>query len=151
MYAAGLFNGDAKGAIGPASHRARIPAHVINMTGATCTGSTHGFTTPRAAPALTLIGYALDVGQGVFYRRDTLSGCQATLEQRWYAHATRPSVLVHEIHIINNGQSEVTLSVDSHLTSQSIDLNLTRVSTPNANTNFILLMGINKVAEDRSS
>ena len=97
IFVAGLFNGYLTK---DPSHRARLPAtNAIKAPG-----------TPGPA--------ALDIREATYYRRSSLSPsppgtCTAaaltscsnapaniTIEQRWYAHRSRPSVLIHEVQIL---------------------------------------------------
>ena len=93
LHAGGLFNGDATGKFGAASHRADIPRPTVKLASATTTSPT---------PEKT--GQAMDIRRAVFIER-TQPSESISVEQRWYAHATRPSLLVHEIEVTNMGQS----------------------------------------------
>ena len=75
--------------------------------------------------------------------------CNASVEQRWYAHATRPSLLVHEIHVDNKGSVAVTLDVSASLSVlTTTDNNLTRVADGSDDDNLVVLTGQNVVPED---
>jgi hypothetical protein len=97
IYVAGLFNGYLTK---DPSHRVRLPA-----------------TNSIAAPGIPSVA-ALDVREATYFRRSYLDpappgACTAAatrscsnaparieIEQRWYAHRSRPSVLVHEVQIL---------------------------------------------------
>ena len=77
----GLFNGDAMGAKGPTSHRARIPA--LN-TDVTLPGTSTGVR-------------ALDVEKAVFMRHQE-AGDMKMLDT-WFAPLHLPNLLVHQIQV----------------------------------------------------
>jgi len=95
IYVSGLFNGlDSR----DPSHRARIPSPIaISLPGST----------PFAS--------ALDIAEGVFYRRSFIDSSESgyiEFEQSWYANRGQPSsVIVHELKILTN-QLTQTLRVD---------------------------------------
>eukprot|EP00039_Didymoeca_costata_P001279 m.51219 g.51219 ORF g.51219 m.51219 type:complete len:846 (+) comp10717_c0_seq2:16-2553(+) len=129
IYAGGLFNGDAIGKFGPASHRAVIPA-IHNKLG-------NMMTTSRA----------LNIRKATFEIMGTIDF--VSVHETYYAHSTRPSVLVHEIELTNSGSSDVTVPITTTQPGQSKDLNLTSASKPPSNT--ISMTGTNMVPEDAQS
>jgi len=97
IYLSGVYNG--LNTATP-SHRAIIPA-------------TNAFTVVDAVAT----GSAIDLERATYYRQSSLSG--ATIEQRWYAHRTRRSVLVHEIFVdnsVNNKDLSFKLTLNTNAT-----------------------------------
>jgi hypothetical protein len=98
IYTAGLFNGYLTK---DPSHRARLPA-----------------TFAIKAPGATKGPAALDVREATYFRRSFLdpsptgactlaskvscsnAAARITVEQRWYAHRSRPAVTVHEVQVL---------------------------------------------------
>jgi len=106
IYVSGVYNG--RNTTGP-SHRAIIPAtNAITITNSKANCS------------------ALDIERATYYRRTTSAGfTPALIEQRWYAHRVRHSLLVHEI-FVDNSKNTATLQLSlKSLTRQSPDFNIT--------------------------
>eukprot|EP00041_Stephanoeca_diplocostata_P009558 m.148036 g.148036 ORF g.148036 m.148036 type:complete len:892 (+) comp17789_c0_seq1:131-2806(+) len=133
VFAGGLFNGDAMGKFGHASHRARIPAVHVTVSSPTCSITTrHRRQLQQAAPKSNGVGTALDVRNAVFLERRQvdMGSCTSSIDERWYAHATRPSLLVHEITVINSGTADLSLNFLASVSAPSLDLNLQQVTSP---------------------
>ena len=112
IYAAGLFNGDSMGALGPVSHRAAIPAYHIQV---------------GSAANATVVGRALDVRKAVFMVRSTLENGFA-VEERWYAPLDKPSLLVHEMTFTAaSGGTAGHVGFSAKPPTTSPDLNLTKL------------------------
>lgn len=133
IFAGGLFNGDATGKFGHASHRARIPAYKVSIL----TGS-------GGAPAEDPSGSALDVQRATYFHRSAVG--DLLVEQRWYAHASRPSVLVHEVELVNSGATPVNITLSGAISSPSSELILNRSTGPSPSDYAV--SGENVVAED---
>jgi hypothetical protein len=112
IYAGGLFNGDAMGASGPVSHRAKIPAfHVFSAAA----DSTH----PDAR--------ALDVRRAMFIERSTING-SLSIEDRYYVPLDKPSVMVHEMTFTATGGTDPQrVRIGTREAPTSPDLNLTKL------------------------
>eukprot|EP01125_Pyxidicula_operculata_P013065 TRINITY_DN4317_c0_g2_i1.p1 TRINITY_DN4317_c0_g2~~TRINITY_DN4317_c0_g2_i1.p1 ORF type:complete len:701 (-),score=160.28 TRINITY_DN4317_c0_g2_i1:239-2341(-) len=107
IYVSGVYNG--LNSVGP-SHRAIIPA-------------TNSFTVNGGRT----IGAAIDIERATYYRRVTVDS--ALIEQRWYAHRTRPSVLVYEMEVNNIGNpTPVSFTVSLNTTSSSPDFTVENTS-----------------------
>eukprot|EP01127_Copromyxa_protea_P017514 TRINITY_DN5342_c0_g1_i1.p1 TRINITY_DN5342_c0_g1~~TRINITY_DN5342_c0_g1_i1.p1 ORF type:complete len:782 (+),score=101.11 TRINITY_DN5342_c0_g1_i1:33-2378(+) len=66
------------------------------------------------------LGSALDMANATFYRRIIVGWANVEVEQRWYAHRLRRSLLVHEIFVNNSRNPE----------EQSIELSLNTRDSP---------------------
>lgn len=114
IYAAGLFDGDSVGATGKVSHRATIPAYQVSIGGLDLSAT-------RAA---------LDVRRAVFMTRSEISGGSAVVDQKWYAVADRPSLIVHEMTItVPGGKGPIAASL-SGAAGSTADLSLEKVHSP---------------------
>jgi hypothetical protein len=113
IYAGGLFNGDALGALGPVSHRATIPAWHVSWQVAGTQGSD--------------IVQALDVRRAVFTERSSVAGHTGlTAEETWYAPLDKPSLLVHEVTFTGTaGAKPAPLAFSSKRGPPGADLNIT--------------------------
>eukprot|EP00040_Diaphanoeca_grandis_P037457 m.244109 g.244109 ORF g.244109 m.244109 type:complete len:778 (-) comp33822_c3_seq5:211-2544(-) len=132
VHAGGLFNGDATGRFGPASHRASIPQLQVSvdMTG-----------------AITSVS-ALDIRQAIFFERTVLER-GVKIEQRRYAHATRPSLFVHEIEIDGPTSGAALTVLFSSSVSATKTLTLTNMS--NVGPQNWGLTGKNIIPEDATT
>ena len=112
LYLAGTFNGPALSttkeyaanfsAAGARPHLAKVPSHMA----------------VRIANA-TVQGCAIDLERGLYLRRSvTVDG--ALIEQRFYAHRVRKSVIVMEMELLGNNHSSATLTTDVGLQLYSI-------------------------------
>ena len=148
IYAAGLFNGDAKAALGHTTSRARIPAF-----NAVLDGSGDG-----NAPAWTEAGErAMDFERAAFVRRSTLTfasgGCVVGAEQRFFAPHTEPRLLVHEIELWlisgapSGGASSCDVALRQPVPSPSDDLHLVPMAGATAGKEYAV-SGATKVPED---
>jgi len=131
IYAGGLFDGDATGKFGPASHRARIPAYRVTLSAG-------------AGRGVDAAGSALDIERAVFLQRSRVGGVAA--EERWFAHATRPSLLVHEVELTNGGTASANVTLSASASAPSSELNLT-AAAGTAPTDYAVA-GQNIVGED---
>ena len=141
VYAGGFFNGDAVGKLGPATHRAGIPHYEIALH------------IDEAVRDETSTGRALDVERAVFYERSRTVGGVA-IEQRWYAHATRPSLLVHEVDLVNEAGAASASVAFTTAVGSSADLALAPFNVTARDLGFdsssvgYAMYGANKVPED---
>ena len=130
----GVFNGDAMGKFGPASHRADIPlprATILNKS----------IDSPST-------GQGLDIKQAVFKERLELSDT-ISVEQRWYAHASRPSLLVHEIAVSNTGSGPSKIVFNFDYSNSSSDLDMADCpGLSNTEAGVLCVLAQNKVPED---
>eukprot|EP00756_Hemistasia_phaeocysticola_P051172 Hpha_TRINITY_DN26354_c0_g1::TRINITY_DN26354_c0_g1_i1::g.9347::m.9347 len=121
VFAGGLFNGDATGQYGAASHRATIPSYLVKVVD----GSGGG-----AAPVL--VGQALDIRRAVFLRRSVTSDKQVQIDERLFAPLGWPNLLVHEVELTPLGGRGLLASNVSFSGSvshpRSVDLNMTSVA-----------------------
>lgn len=137
-------------------HRARIPAVHVTASTPMCKSTEFSTSTfpheqPQGIRVSSGVGSALDVRNAAFLeRRQVDTGiCTAFVDERWYAHATRPSLLIHEITVINRGTADVNFSLLASVTAPSTDLNLQQVSTSIPNTYAVT--GDNICAEDATA
>tara|TARA_B110000208_G_scaffold172553_1_gene215667 strand:+ start:271 stop:1575 length:1305 start_codon:yes stop_codon:yes gene_type:complete len=138
IHAGGLFNGDAHGKFGEASHRATIPHFIVEWT-ATSSSSSSSSAQPQIS--------ALDIGRAVFFKRSVMAG-GINVEERYYAHATRPSLLVHDITFdaISSTAAGSTSITFTHRAMRTSDtLNLTAFADASLG---YAVTGHNNVAED---
>ena len=139
IYVGGLFNGDATGKFGPASHRARIPAFHVSV------GAVESSATATSGNIDIAIGQALDISRGIFTERSYIGS--VFVEQRTYAHFARPWLLVHEIDLTNTAGSAASVALIATPSPPSSDLILTEVNSTGAAGDFTLF-GRNLCAED---
>jgi len=99
IFAAGLYNGDAHGSTGQASHRARIPPYNVWVR----MDENHKEVWKPGG-----YGEALDVEQATYLSRthDPPGAKGVQVDQRWYAPLQEPTMLVHEIELWNRGEEE---------------------------------------------
>jgi len=122
IFAAGLYNGDARGSTGLASHRAGIAPYNAwvkfpsdNLLG-------------QSVAAPSGFGNALDVERALFMERShnpqNAKGVQ--VDQRWFAPWPEPCMLVHQIKLTNRAQvgKTVLLGQWGNLASPSLDTDL---------------------------
>eukprot|EP01113_Clastostelium_recurvatum_P039091 TRINITY_DN5929_c0_g1_i2.p1 TRINITY_DN5929_c0_g1~~TRINITY_DN5929_c0_g1_i2.p1 ORF type:complete len:711 (+),score=173.12 TRINITY_DN5929_c0_g1_i2:162-2135(+) len=116
QYISGVFNG--LNTRDP-SHRARIPATLA---------ITVAESTPYAC--------ALDLQNGIYYRRSTVSKYPgAYVEQKWYVHRTLRNVAVHVLTLHPASSSApITVSLSNNAGSPSSDFNFTATNTTNTQT-----------------
>ncbi|ELR20704.1 glycosyl hydrolase family 65 central catalytic domain containing protein [Acanthamoeba castellanii str. Neff] len=110
IYVSGVFNGEES-----LSKRARLPAtNAITVTNALHTGS------------------ALNIREGVFYRRSYFKPCiacaEADIEQRWYAHRFYPSLLVRTT--VSPTNESITLTLANNNGTATTDLDLSPYGAP---------------------
>lgn len=91
MHVSGVFNGETTSP----SHRASIPA-TLSAT---------------VANSITT-GVLLDVRNGIYHRRGTISGSEATYELRWYAHRELRSLYILELDAHLNGAASAVLKLE---------------------------------------
>ena len=154
IFAAGLFNGDAKAVIAKSTARARVPAYNVVLGGGAGTG--HGAETGDGERAM-------DFERATFVRRSTLrfgtgsgssNGCVVGAEQRWFAPYTEPRLLVHEIDLwlispAADGSSSCTVALVAAAPSPSADIDLAPVAAAKAGSEYAVA-GATKVPEDGS-
>ena len=103
-YLAGVFNG--VGNKTP-SHRARLQSNLaVTITNAQVTAC------------------ALDIERATYYRQSTVG--TATIEQRWYAHRARRSLMVMELQVWVGANAE-TLTLTTNPGGPSTDITFTTV------------------------
>jgi len=127
IYAGGLFNGDETGEQGWVSHRARIPPYTVNVTSQVVAGVR-----------------ALDLERAVFLQRSTLAS-GVHIEERWYAPLHRPTILVHEMELMNPGNISARISIQGTVEDSSQDLDLLPVFLPGED--IYAAAGSNRVPE----
>ena len=142
MYAAGVFNGIAvpapcDGTFCNHPVRAAIPTYNVQLDYQTAAFAA-GATPPTQAgggvqSAVTRVRYALDLLNGVLLRRAELQH-GARFEERWYAHATRKELLVHEAHVDNTAPlatnpTAVTVNFTVVVGAASADIDFTTTTT----------------------
>jgi hypothetical protein len=112
FYVSGVFNGQSSAGMNRATSRAAVPAGLTSFA--------------VEAPGDEQSDAALDLREAVYYRRSQISPssgtaqCSAasksscttsrtavTVEQRWYAHRTVPSLMVMEVQLLPTGISQV--------------------------------------------
>jgi len=119
VFAAGLYNGDAKGSNGPSSHRARLPPYNawVKLDDK-----------PLRANAPGGSGCGLDVERAAFMQRthDPANAEGVQMDQSWYAPLHEPSLLVHEIRLWNRADVKRTVQFGQWggLTSPAFDMSL---------------------------
>ena len=98
IHIAGVYNG-----AGTKSKRAELPGmySVYPISGSSSGSRKYNLSGRGAAQGVQFGGAALDLETGVFFNRSVLPGCGgAILEQRWYAHRSHRSLLVHEMELL---------------------------------------------------
>lgn len=103
LFAAGLFNGACKA--GTNSVRARIPPFDTTL-------ASHSVMSRTVSGGGFGSGQALDVRRAMFLRRGTTSS-GIDVDEKFYAHQTRPSVMVHSMSLSNTGAAAVTVDLTS--------------------------------------
>eukprot|EP00854_Cymbomonas_tetramitiformis_P007744 gene7744-9210_t len=139
VYLAGIYCKTSLALIFPGSQRCRIPvpaALSVSLKGAQSAG------------------VALDIRRGLVMERLLLNtSSAAVITQRWYAHRSRPSLLVSEI-VVNNTVSDTVLSIslDSAHSSPSSDIDFKETTVPAASDEhsqkFLVVSGAVKHPED---
>lgn len=110
IYMAGIYVNNS--ILSLSSRRAQIPSP-LNIT-------LHSDNLPP------MIGYALDLESGIFYRR--YGNSQITVEQSWYIHRKRKHLLVHEIHVENKSSVKIQLTLKQNVPKDSPDFNFNRIN-----------------------
>ena len=129
IYSDGLRNGDSFGKNGSASVRARIPSLRTIVVG--------------DAPDLTGTGRALDVARAQFLTRRRLCGGGLSVHERWFAHATRPWLLIHEINLTSSANKDCIVEVQAAMSAPSDDLILAEKTEAGVH----VMSGHNKIPE----
>ena len=139
LMVGGVYNGRAdsgdKELDGP-SHRAQIPSFLPSVEGASAaTASAHT---------------ALDMERAAFITRGTV-GSGVAVEQRLYAHWTRPHLLVQEFHLASSAPGEVSFTApkDEALWSSGIDFSGTTLSPPKPGLRIVT--GSTRISETATS
>jgi len=124
LFVSGVFNGAAvfgnctsppTGCKSP--HRAVIPKYKITLS-STGTARADG-------------GYALDMQRAILFHR-WIDHSGMNVEERWYAHQTRRSLLVHEIQLMNPKNATSNVSIGQLIVSDqgtSVDINFSPCGT----------------------
>jgi hypothetical protein len=164
IFAAGLFNGDAKGAQAESTYRARVPAYRVAPAMPPTTGGSRG----GGGGYVETGERAMDFERAAFVRRSTFrpasatagkggqgggGGCVVGTEQRWFAPYTEPRLLVHEIDLwvvapAADGAPCVVALV-AELPTPSKDIALAPVPAAVAGEEYAVA-GYTRIAEDAS-
>ena len=95
IHIAGVYNG-----VGTSSKRAELPGMYSVYPISASSREKHNVSVWDGDHGVQFGGAALDLETGVFVNRTVLPGCGGVvLEQRWYAHRSHRSLLVHEMEL----------------------------------------------------
>mmetsp|Transcript_113316 Transcript_113316/g.225683 ORF Transcript_113316/g.225683 Transcript_113316/m.225683 type:complete len:1175 (-) Transcript_113316:84-3608(-) len=118
IYAAGFFNGPARGTNVETTHRASIPRSIYWID------TMHGETFPPG------YGRALDMERAVFlqHTKDPVGAEGIIVRERWYAPWQAPTLMVHEIELENPGGISRTVKIQRFRRTRSADLSIQEVN-----------------------
>ena len=126
IYVAGIFNGKALYKQG----RAAIPYYEFII----------------ADLDVANFRYAINIEQAVFYERFTLNKV-INVEERFYTHLSFPNLMVHEIHLVNTFNIDITVNIGSFGNNTSSDFNFEILNHPDSPLNTLTINGNTLLAE----